>query len=113
MKKLLMVAVSILTVVAFAGVSVAARGVTMTKTTTGEVTAVTAGKSVEVKDAKGKTRKFNLSKTTKIDGDLKVGAKVEVTASGRSAQEVKVAGGAEAPAAPAPPVPPAPAAPKK
>jgi len=117
MKKLLMLAVSILTVAALAGVSVAADAPGATpekqakkvaaapKTTMGEVTAVTPGKSVVVKDEKGKTHKFSISKKTKIEGDLKVGAKVDVTSKGSSAEEIKVSGGAEAPAAPAPPAP--------
>jgi len=113
MKKLLMLAVTILTVASLTGVSVAARGISMTKTTEGEVTALTQGKSVEVKSAKGKIHKFDLSETTKIEGVLKVGDKVEVTSKGRSALEVKVTGGAKAPAAPAAPAPPAPTAPKK
>jgi hypothetical protein len=98
MKNLLMLAVSVLTVAAFASVSVAAKAPTMTM---GEVTAVTPGKSVSVKDEKGKTHKFSISKKTKIEGDLKVGAKVDVTSKGSSAEEIKVSGGAEAPAAPA------------
>jgi len=120
MKKLLMLAISMLTVAALAGVSAAqttpaappappappAHAKHEPKMTSGEVTAVTAGKGFEIKDEKGKTHKFSISKTTKVDGDLKVGAKVEVTSKGRSAVEVKVSGGA-APAAPAP------AAPKK
>ncbi|HUK57454.1 MAG TPA: hypothetical protein VLY20_12445 [Nitrospiria bacterium] len=119
MKKLLMLAVSILTAAALAGVSVAAdapaapekpakKTATAPTMTSGEVTAVTAGKSVAVKDEKGKTHKFSISKKTKIEGDLKVGAKVDVTSSGHWAKEIKVAGGAEAPAAPAAPAPEAP-----
>jgi len=118
-------AVSMLTVAALAGVSVAADAPAAPpappahgkkggapKMTMGEVTAVTAGKNFEVKDEKGKTHKFGISKTTKIDGDLKVGAKVDVTSKGRWAEEVKISGGA-APAAPAAAPAPAPAAPKK
>jgi len=110
MKKLLMLAVSILTVAAFASVSLAAKAPTMTM---GEVTAVTPGKSVSVKDEKGKVHKFSISKKTKVEGELKVGAKVDVTSKGSSAEEIKVSGG-EAPAAPMAPAPaaPAPGAPK-
>jgi opacity protein-like surface antigen len=115
MKKLLMLAVSLLAVAALAGVSVAAdapaapakpahaKKIAEPKMTMGEVTAVTAGKNFSVKDEKGKTHKFSISKKTKIDGELKVGAKVDVTSMGRSAQEVKIAAAdapAEAPAAP-------------
>lgn len=107
-----MLAVSILTVASMTGVSMAARGLSITKTTEGEVTAVTKGKSVEVKDAKGKIHKFSLTEETKIEGTLKVGAKVEVHSKGRSALEVNVGGGAEAPAAPAAPSSQAPTEPK-
>jgi len=123
MKKLAMLAVSILTVAALASLGVAAdapaapakpakKMAAAPKTTMGEVTAVTAGKSVEVKDEKGKTHKFTISKKTKIEGDLKVGAKVDVTSSGSSAHEIKVSGGAAVPAAPTAPEAPAPSAPK-
>jgi len=125
MKKLLMLAVSILAVAALASVSVAADTPAAApapakpghhtkaepKMTMGEVTGVTAGKSFEVKDEKGKTHKFTISKKTKIDGELKVGSKVDVTAMGHSAHEVKVAA-AEAPAAAPSAAPAAPAAPK-
>jgi len=121
MKKLLILAISMLTVAALAGVGVAAdapaapakpahKKMAEPKTTMGEVTAVAAGKSVTIKDEKGKMHKFSISKKTKIDGDLKVGAKVTVTAMGHSAHEVKVEGGAAPAAAPA--APEAPAAPK-
>jgi hypothetical protein len=122
MKKLLILAVSLLTVAALAGVSVAAdapaapakpahaKKAASPKMTMGEVTAVTAGKHFEVKDDKGKIHKFSIGKKTKIDGDLKVGAKVDVTSMGKWAEEVKVSGGATPAAAPA--APEAPAAPK-
>jgi hypothetical protein len=123
MKKLVMLAVSMLAVAALAGVSVAAdapaaapakpahtKKMATPKMTMGEVTAVVAGKNFSVKDEKGKTHKFSISKKTKIDGELKVGAKVDVTSMGRTAEEVKVAGAA-APAAAAPPAA-APEAPK-
>jgi ribosomal protein S6E (S10) len=124
MKKFLMLAVSILAVATLASVSVAAdapaaapgkqakKVAAAPKTTMGEVTAVTPGKSVSVKDEKGKTHKFTISKKTKIEGDLKMGAKVDVTSKGSSAEEIKVSGGAEAPAAPMAPAAPAPSAPK-
>ena len=114
MKKLLMLAVSLLAVAVLAGVSMAetpatpatpahAKKVSAPKTTTGEVTGVTAGKSFELKDEKGKVHKFSIGKHTKIDGDLKVGAKVTVTSKGKWAEEVKVEGGAAPAAAPAAP----------
>jgi hypothetical protein len=118
MKKFLMLAVSILAVAVLAGVSVAADAPAAApakpahhakaepKMTMGEVTGVTAGKSFEVKDEKGKTHKFSISKKTKIEGELKVGSKVDVTSMGHWAHEVKVAAAsapAAAPAAPAAP----------
>jgi len=116
MKRLLMLAISVLTVAALAGFGVAtdahAKKAAEPMMTMGEVTAVTPGKSVSVKDEKGKTHKFSISKKTKVEGDLKVGAKVDVTSKGSSAEEIKVSGGAEAPAAPMAPAAPAPAAPK-
>jgi hypothetical protein len=116
MKKLVMLAVSILAVAALAGVGVAADTPAAApakpahhtkaepKMTMGEVTGVKAGKSFDVKDEQGKTHRFNISKKTKIDGELKVGSKVDVTAMGHWAHEVKVAAAqapAAAPAAPA------------
>jgi curli biogenesis system outer membrane secretion channel CsgG len=119
MKKLLILAVSMLTVVALAGVSVAAdatsapakpahaKKMSTPKTTMGEVTAVAAGKNFSVKDEKGKIRKFDIGKHTKIDGELKVGAKVSVTSMGRWAEGVKVEGSPAPTAAPAASKPPA------
>lgn len=43
----------------------------------GEVTKVD-GEFVEIKDAEGGSQKFHMDKTTKIMGELKVGALVEV-----------------------------------
>jgi opacity protein-like surface antigen len=120
MKKLLMLAVSLVAVAALASVSLAAapaapakpahamKVAATTKTTMGAVTGVTAGKHFEVKDEKGKMHKFSIGKHTKINGDLKVGAKVTVTSKGRWAEEVKVEGSPAPAAAPA-----APAAPEK
>jgi hypothetical protein len=124
MKQLLMLAVSLLAVAALAGVGVAAdmpaalakpahhsnkmaRKMAAPRMTMGDVAAVTAGKTFSIKDEKGKTHKFSISKTTKIDGELKVGAKVNVTSKGRWAEEVKVEGAPAPAAAPAPPKPPA------
>jgi len=118
MKKVWLFVVSILTVAALAGAGLAAetmqtpapskpvhaRKMGVPRITMGEVTAVTAGKNVSIKDEKGKTHRFNISKKTKIDGELKVGSKVDVTAMGHWAHEVKVAAAqapAAAPAAPA------------
>ena len=121
MKKLVMLAVSLLTVAALAGVGMAAEGSAATPAkpahqgkkvsaptmTMGEVTAVTAGKKFEVKDEKGKTHTFSIGKHTKIDGELKVGAKVSVTSKRRWAEEVKVEGAPAPTAAPMASKPPA------
>jgi len=106
-RRLLMLIVSLLAVAALTSVSMAAdtqaaeptppvhaKRVAAPKTTMGEVTAVTPGKHFVVKDDKGKIHKFSIGKKTKIDGELKVGAKVNVTSKGRWAEEVKVEGGA-------------------
>lgn len=120
MKKLLILAVSLLAVASLAGVSMAmdapaaapanpahAKRMSAPTTTMGEVTAVTAGKHFEVKDEKGKTHTFSVGKHTKIDGELKVGAKVNVTSKRHWAEEVKVEGAAAPTAAPAASKPPA------
>jgi hypothetical protein len=119
MKKLLAVFVTVMAVAAFSGMGFAAEGAAKAepakkmanapKTSTGEVVKLTAGKSLEIKDEAGKTHTFNLSKKTKLEGDVKVGSKVTVTSVGRSAKEVTVAAVA-APAAPAAAAPAAPAA---
>jgi membrane-bound ClpP family serine protease len=114
MKKALMLAVTILTAAALAGFSMsgvaqAKKAAAQPMMTMGEVTALKAGKSIEVKDEKGKTHKFNISKKTKIEGDVKVGAKVDVTSKGHTAEAIKVGGGAEPSAAPAAPESSAPA----
>ncbi len=119
MKRLLAVLLAVVAVAALSGVVFAAepgpsttqpasakKTTSAPKTTTGEVASFTAGKSLEIKDEAGKVHHYSLSKKTKIEGEVKVGEKVSVTASGRWAQEVKVQ------TAMAPPPPPAaPAAP--
>jgi hypothetical protein len=117
MKKLLILAVSMLTVIALAGVGMTAdaqaaapahtKKMSAPKTTMGEVTAVTAGKNFSIKDEKGTTHQFRIGKHTKISGELKVGAKVDVTAMGKWAHEVKVEGGAAPASAPSTSNPPA------
>jgi len=84
------------------------------KTIMGDVVSYTAGKSLEVKDAAGKTHKYSISSKTKVEGDVKVGAKVDVTSMGKWAQDVKaeMAMATPPPAAAAPPAA-APATPKK
>jgi len=118
MKKLVMLAVSLLAVAALAGVGVAAdapaapakpahhgKKMSAPKTTMGEVTAVAAGKHFSVKDEKGKTHKFSIGKKTRINGELKVGANVSVTSMGSLAEGVKVEGSPAPVAAPATPKP--------
>jgi hypothetical protein len=56
----------------------------------GEVTAVD-GEFVSVKNEKGETQKFHMDKTTKITGELKVGAKAEVEEHDGHAMSVMVA----------------------
>lgn len=78
------------------------------KTTTGEVASFTAGKRLQMKDEAGHVHTYRLSKKTKLEGDVKVGERVSVMASGRWAKEVKVQtamatpppGGARTPTAP-------------
>jgi len=119
MKKLLILAVSLLAVAALAGVGVAAdttapatpahhaNRMSAPRMTMGEVTAVTAGKQLEVKDEKGRSHTFSIGKHTRIDGELKVGAKVNVASKGRWAEEVKIQGSPAPAAAPMAPKPPA------
>ena len=56
----------------------------------GEVTKYEAGKTIAVKDAKGATETFEISKDTKVEGEVKAGAKVAVEADGKKAHSVKV-----------------------
>jgi hypothetical protein len=123
MKKCAMLAVAVLAMAAMAGVGLAADAATPAKPaihdkkmakkmsapmmTMGEVTALTAGKHFEIKDENGKMHKFNIGRHTKINGELKVGAKVNVTSTGRWAKEVKVEGSPAPTAAPVAPKPPA------
>jgi hypothetical protein len=59
-------------------------------TVSGEVTKYEAGKTIVIKDAKGATQTLEISKDTKIEGEVKVGAKVSVDADGNKAHSVKV-----------------------
>ena len=49
------------------------------------------GEFVEVKTADGKTQKFHMDKTTKIMGELKAGAVVEIEGAGGHAMSVTAA----------------------
>jgi hypothetical protein len=59
-------------------------------TVSGEVTKYEAGKTIAVKDAKGATQTLEITKDTKVEGEVKVGAKVSVEADGNKAHTVKV-----------------------
>lgn len=71
-------------VMAFAGFAYAA----MTSMT-GEVTKFEAGKSITVKDEKGKEHRLEITKDTKTEGEVKAGAKVTVHVDGMKAQDIK------------------------
>jgi hypothetical protein len=55
----------------------------------GEVAKYEAGKTISVKEAKGTVAMFEIAKDTKVEGDVKVGAKVSVEAEGNKAHSVK------------------------
>ncbi|HET8760179.1 MAG TPA: hypothetical protein VFN94_03875 [Nitrospiria bacterium] len=59
-------------------------------TVSGEVTKYEAGKTIVIKDAKGATQTLEISKDTKVEGEVKMGAKVSVEADGSKAHSVKV-----------------------
>jgi hypothetical protein len=60
------------------------------RTTVGEVIDLVPGKSVQIKEETGALHHYGLTKTTKIDGDLKVGGKITVMSTGRWAREITV-----------------------
>ncbi len=55
----------------------------------GEVIKYEAGKTISVKDTMGMVHALEITKDTKVEGDIKVGAKVSVQAEGKTAQTVK------------------------
>lgn len=55
----------------------------------GEVIKYEAGKTISVKDPQGMVHALEITKDTKVEGDVKVGAKVSVEAEGKTAQSVK------------------------
>ncbi len=57
----------------------------------GEVIKYEAGKTISVKDFEGKVVALEITKDTKVEGDVKVGAKVSVEAEGKTAHTVKAA----------------------
>lgn len=84
MKQWMKMAVTMVVAVAFAGLAYAGM-------MTGEVTKYEAGKSITVKDDKGKEQSLEITKDTKIEGEVKAGAKVSVEADGMKAKHVKAA----------------------
>lgn len=60
------------------------------RTTVGEVVGLVPGKSVQIKEKTGSLHNYGLTKTTRIDGDLKVGGTITVMSTGRWAREISV-----------------------
>jgi hypothetical protein len=60
------------------------------RTTVGVVVDLVEGKSVQIKEETGALHRYGLAKTTRIDGDLKVGGKITVMSTGRWAREITV-----------------------
>lgn len=88
MKRLLSGVLAFAAVLALAGVAMAGMAAM-----NGEVTKYEAGKTIAVKDAGGKEHALEISKDTKIEGDVKVGTKVSVEADGKKAHSIKAAAG--------------------
>jgi hypothetical protein len=63
----------------------------MTMMVNGEVTKYEAGKTIAVKDTQGMVHALEITKDTKVEGDVRVGARVLVEAEGQTAQIVKAA----------------------
>lgn len=59
----------------------------------GEVIKYEVGKTISVKDTQGMVYALEITKDTKLEGDVKVGAKVSVEAEDKTAQSVKAAVG--------------------
>ena len=59
----------------------------------GEVIKYEVGKTISVKDTQGMVHALEITKDTKMEGDVRVGAKVSVEAEGKTAQSVKAAVG--------------------
>ncbi|HXZ25115.1 MAG TPA: hypothetical protein VEI24_02755 [Nitrospiria bacterium] len=60
------------------------------RTTVGEVVDLVPGKSVRIKEESGTLHTYGLAKSTKIDGELKVGGTITVMSTGRWAREITV-----------------------
>ena len=59
----------------------------------GEVTQYEAGKKIAIKDDAGTVHALDLTKDSKVEGEVKVGTKVSVEAEGKKAHMVKAAAG--------------------
>ncbi len=86
MKRWMNLAVTMAAVVAFVGFAYAA-----VASMSGEVTKYEAAKSISMKDAKGKVHTLQISKDTKVEGEVKVGTKVTVETEGKKAHSIKAA----------------------
>ena len=86
MKRWMNLVVTMAAVVAFVGFAYAA-----VASMSGEVTKYDSGKSIAMKDAKGKEHTLEITKDTKVEGEVKVGAKVTVEAEGKKAHSNKAA----------------------
>lgn len=84
MKKWMQGACAAALVIVFAAASYAAMAML-----SGEVIKYEAGKTISVKDLQGMVHALEITKNTKLEGDVKVGAKVSVEAEGKTAQSVK------------------------
>jgi len=70
--------------------SAAAARLNSPRTTVGEVVDLVPGKSVRIKEESGTLHTYGLAKSTKIDGDLKLGGRIMVKSTGRWAREITV-----------------------
>lgn len=59
----------------------------------GEVTSYEAGKAISVKDSFGMVHAMKITQEIKVDGDVKVGAKVSVESDGKARPVKARAGG--------------------
>lgn len=59
----------------------------------GEVIKYEMGKTISVKDVEGNVIALEITKDTKVEGDVKVGARVSVEADGKTARSVKAPAG--------------------
>jgi hypothetical protein len=66
-------------------------------TVSGEVIKYEVGKSISVRDLTGNVLALDITKDTKVEGDVKVGVQVSIEADGKKAQSVKVAAASPGP----------------